>query len=321
MKKCLLVVVSTVLVVILAVGCAGVTSPVTSPTPDSANASSPVTSAVPTPTPNQANDPLPATSAVPLPETTSAVEKSNFRVWISDEVNNIDHFEELWVTVTGIGVVKRGGGDNVTMVDDNFTEVPVPLHLLRDDNATMLWDGQLEDGDYVKVFLYIDDNITQWTLSDKADENATAEVKLPSGKLQISKPFTLNNNELPVDFVCDATVVKAGNKNVIGGKYILKPQLAASGIGQNIVPVQAKVKSNESNKPKPKQSNFQGTIEVIDDNSTWLMDLEGYTELLTVEISQAVIKGEPEEGLEAKVKGRLDGDTILASKVEIMLAD
>jgi hypothetical protein len=100
----------------------------------------------------------------------------------------------------------------------------------------------------------------------------------------------------------------------------LKPQLAASGTGQNIVPVPAKGKPNKPKKPK--QSNFQGTIEDIsDDNSTWLMDLEGYTELLTVDISEAVIDGEPGEGLEAQVRGRLDGDTILASKVEIMVAD
>ena len=320
MKKCLLVAASIGLAIVLAAGCAGTTSPVISPTPDSADSPSPATSVVPLPTPDSTNAPLPATSTAPSLETTTAVEKSNFRVWISDEGNNIDHFKSLLVTITGIGVVKKDAGDNVTMIDDNFTEVQVELTELRDDNATILWDGQLEDGDYVKVFLYIDDNFTQWTLADEADENATAEVRLPGGKLQISKPFTLDNNELPVDFVCDATVVKAGNKDVIGGKYILRPQLAASGIGQKIVAVQVKVKSNESQKPK--QSNFQGTIEDIDDgNSTWLMDLQGYTELLTVDISQAVIKGESEEGLEAKVKGRLDGDTILASKVTIIVTD
>jgi hypothetical protein len=112
-------------------------------------------------------------------------------VWISDEVNYIEDFESLLVTITGIGVVKRGGGDNVTQItDENYTEV-VDLRDLEDDNATLLWDGQLEDGDYVKVFLYIDDNFTQWTLED---DNATAEeVKIPGGKLHISKPFTLDN--------------------------------------------------------------------------------------------------------------------------------
>jgi len=301
MKKIMIATTILALVAVLAVGCAGVESPITAPTPS------------PRPAPSVSPTPSPA----PSPDITSATERSNFRVWISDEVNYIEDFESLLVTITGIGVVKRGGGDNVTQItDENYTEV-VDLRDLEDDNATLLWDGQLEDGDYVKVFLYIDDNFTQWTLED---DNATAEeVKIPGGKLHISKPFTLDNNQLPVDYVCDVTVVKAGRKDVPGGKYIVKPQLAASGTGQNIVPVQAKVKSNESKKPK--QSDFQGTIAVIDDNSTWLMDFQGYTELLTVDISQAVIKGEPEEGLEAKVKGRLDGDTILASKVEIMVAD
>ena len=301
MKKIMIATTILALVAVLAVGCAGVESPITAPTPS------------PRPAPSVSPTPSPA----PSPDITSATERSNFRVWISDEVNYIEDFESLLVTITGIGVVKRGGGDNVTQItDENYTEV-VDLRDLEDDNATLLWDGQLEDGDYVKVFLYIDDNFTQWTLED---DNATAEeVKIPGGKLHISKPFTLDNNQLPVDYVCDVTVVKAGRKDVPGGKYIVKPQLAASGTGQNIVPVQAKVKSNESKKPK--QSDFQGTIAVIDDNSTWLMDFQSYTELLTVDISQAVIKGEPEEGLEAKVKGRLDGDTILASKVEIMVAD
>jgi len=177
-------------------------------------------------------------------------------VWISDEVNYIEDFKSLLVTITGIGVVKRGGGDNVTQItDENYTEV-VDLRDLEDDNATLLWDGQLEDGDYVKVFLYIDDNFTQWTLED---DNATAEeVKIPGGKLHISKPFTLDNNQLPVDYVCDVTVVKAGRKDVIVGvKYILKPQLAASGTGQNIVPVEAKGKAEKHKEQHEEQNEEQ----------------------------------------------------------------
>ena len=218
MKKCLVVMITLMLVAVLSIGCAGIPS-LSTPPPSTPTPSTPM--------------PTPSTPA-PSPDPTSAVEKPNFRVWISDEVNNIDHFDSLLVTITGIGVVKSGEGDNVTQIE-NFNEVTVDLKDLQDDNATILWDGQLEDGDYVKVFLYA--TPTEWTL---VDENATAEVKLPSGKLHISKPFTLADDQLPVDFVCDVTVVKAGKKDVIGGKYILKPQLAASGTGHNIVPVEAK---------------------------------------------------------------------------------
>ena len=256
MKKCLIVMTTLMLVAVLSVGCAGMPS-LPMPAPSTPASSTPVPST-----------PTPATSTpAPSPESTSAVEKSNFRVWISDEVNNIDHFKSLLVTITGIGVVKSGEGDNVTHIDVNFTEVTVDLKDLQEDNATLLWDGQLEDGDYVKVFLYA--TPTEWTL---VDENATAEVKLPSSKLHISKPFTLTNNQLPVDFVCDVTVVKAGRKDIIGGKYILKPQIAASGTGQNIVPVEAQGKTekhkeqheehNEEQQGKPEKGEL--SLEIVE---------------------------------------------------------
>ena len=52
-------------------------------------------------------------------------------------------------------------------------------------------------------------------------------MKLPSNKLQISKPFTISSDSA-VNFVYDIMVVKAGKS----GKYILKPQIAESGADQ-----------------------------------------------------------------------------------------
>ena len=57
-------------------------------------------------------------------------------------------------------------------------------------------------------------------------------LKLPSGKLQISKQFTLDE-DMFVDFVFDITVIKAGKS----GKYILKPQIAESGPNQEYTEV------------------------------------------------------------------------------------
>jgi len=77
-----------------------------------------------------------------------------------------------------------------------------------------------------------------------AGDNAT--VKLPGGKLQISKPFTAQADGT-VSFVFDITIVKAGQS----GKYILKPQVAESGSNQKFIDVtpeaqQGQEKNNEA---------------------------------------------------------------------------
>ena len=43
---------------------------------------------------------------------TLAEEEVNFRLWISDEANDIDDFDELWVTITQVGV-QQGGESGV----------------------------------------------------------------------------------------------------------------------------------------------------------------------------------------------------------------
>ena len=39
-------------------------------------------------------------------------EEVNFRLWVSDEPNDIDDFDELWVTITQVGV-QQGGESGV----------------------------------------------------------------------------------------------------------------------------------------------------------------------------------------------------------------
>ena len=88
-----------------------------------------------------------------------------------------------------------------------------------------------------------------WDPAEDPDTNVDyeiTEVKLPSEKLQISKPFTISSeNGQVVDFVFDITVIKTGKT----GKYILKPQLAQSGPGQEIVDVGSKGKQEKPGKP------------------------------------------------------------------------
>jgi len=196
MKKCLVAMTTLMLVAVLATGCAQVPS-------------------MPTPT-----SPTPAPSEAPTPTPTG--EKANFRLLLSDEVNAIDDFDKLWVTITRIGVHQAGEEDGWIEYDlDSPAEVD--LTELIGDNATEIWSGQLDDGDYTKVFIYVED--VTGILNDD-DDGETVNVKLPSNKLQISKPFTISDSV--VNFVYDITVIKAGES----GKYILKPQVAESGANQ-----------------------------------------------------------------------------------------
>jgi hypothetical protein len=201
MRKGLVAMIILALVAVLAAGCESVS--------------------LPTPAPEQEHAPTP----MPAP-TVKTVEKENFRLLISDEVNAIEDFEHLYVTISSIGVHQSGeaggwrefdplddpDGDNITGID---------LRPLEGENALAIWSGNLTDGEYTKVFINVE-NVT----GILADGGGTADVKLSSNKLQISKPFTIGDSV--VNFVYDITVVEAGKSD----KYILKPQIAQSGANQ-----------------------------------------------------------------------------------------
>ena len=162
-------------------------------------------------------------SSSPAPVALAAVvtaDEPNFVVLISDEPNDIDDFSELWVTVSGIGFVM---GDGEGIIEQSFEPVDIPLTDLIGDAAIALWTGELPEGDYVKIFIYVDE---VWgTLVEP--EGEVVEIKLPSNKLQLDMPFDVGEEET-TEFVFDISVFKAGNS----GQYILKPQLTESGQGQ-----------------------------------------------------------------------------------------
>jgi len=263
--------------------------------------------------------PSPAPSQAPTPATAPAGEKGNFRLLISDEVNAIDHFASLNVTISKIGIHGSGDSGNWTEFIPDITEVD--LKLLVGENATEIWSGYVEPGEYNKVFIHVD-NVT--AILDDAD-GGKADVKLPSDKLQISKPFTLGP-DLSVSFVFDITIVEAGKS----GQYVLKPQIGESGAGKpfNLVTAHGKPevtgnpgdKGKSGGKGKPEagvagELEFEGTIDIID-GTTWTMTIEGET--WKVDVSGAEIKGAPAAELEAEVKGTVvEPYTIVASEVKI----
>jgi hypothetical protein len=146
----------------------------------------------------------------------SAADLGRMNFYVSDQQNAIDGFEHLNVTVSKVGFQRGGESGNWTEYDvDNRT---VDLTELKGDNATLLRTFDVPAGNYTKVFIHVDG--VNGTLTD----GSTAEVKLPSSKLQLNENFEVAPDS-EVDFVYDITVIKRGNS----GKYNIKPVASESG--------------------------------------------------------------------------------------------
>jgi hypothetical protein len=243
-------------------------------------------------------------------------EGANFRLLVSDEPNAIGDFTELNVTITRIGVQQGGESGSWEEWEIEPAET-VDLTVLQGTNSTEIWSGELEDGTYNKVFIYVSEVVG--TLTEEVEGEPT--VRLPSGKLQVSKPFDVASGEI-TDFVFDITVIKTGADD----KYILKPQIADSGPDQEITEVDARGKPQDTGKPegvgkpdKPGEQNgeeFTGTILELVDDDTWLMEIDGAER--TVVVTDAEIEGTPDVGLQAEVEGTVNEDEeIVAIKVEV----
>ena len=125
---------------------------------------------------------------------------ANFRMLLSDEPNAIDDFETVMVTITGIGLLPAG--EDAEWINIELTEPwEGDLKELLGDNASEVWGGIIPEGDYTKAFIYVED--IEATLTG----DVAATVKIPSGKLQISKPFSVDDGEI-VDFVFDITIIR-----------------------------------------------------------------------------------------------------------------
>jgi hypothetical protein len=153
----------------------------------------------------------------------------NFRLLVSDEVNAIGDFSELWVTISTIGVHQAGNRETWLRfsppVPDGENAFAVNLVPLAGKVAQEVWSGTIPPGDYTKAFVYVD--AVSGTLAANGQQVA---LTLPSGKLQISKPFSVENGTTTA-FVYDLTVVSTGAGQG-GDDYLLKPQLSESGADQ-----------------------------------------------------------------------------------------
>ena len=162
----------------------------------------------------------------------------NFRLLISDEKNDIEDFSALWIRVVGLGLVQgdEEGVEEQWFETDHIAEVN--LRELEGDRAVETWVGYVESGDYVKVFLYVDE-VWGTFAEGVGEEGDEPVIKLPSEKLQLTLPVRIEEadeeeeetegaEEPMAEFVFDITVHRAGNS----GQYILSPQASESGQGK-----------------------------------------------------------------------------------------
>lgn len=160
----------------------------------------------------------PAIVATPVPDP-----DGNFVFLISDDVNAISEFESVDVSISSIGLLASDTPDRWLEFEPEVAEVD--LTLVPGDKTQEIWRGNIPQGEYSKVFIYVSE--ARGILKETGRE---VEVKLPGQKLHISKQFQISNDAV-TSFTYDLTVVAAGSSPG-GPKYILKPQVEQSGADQ-----------------------------------------------------------------------------------------
>jgi hypothetical protein len=164
--------------------------------------------------------PAPGPGPLPVMPGPQPGPEGNFVFLISDDVNAIGDFQSLSISVSNIGLQR--GAEAGQWIEFDPEVGTVDLTLLRGDKARELWRGDVPEGQYTKVFIHVSD------VSGVLEETGRpVDVKLPSERLQISKPFEVTGDSV-ASFVYDVTVVQAGKS----GQYILKPEAGQSGVDQ-----------------------------------------------------------------------------------------
>lgn len=143
--------------------------------------------------------------------------EGTFVFLISDDVNAIGDFQNLNISISKIGLQLEG--ESSRWIELNPEVEIIDLTLLQGDKAQEIWRGNVPEGQYTKVFIHVS-NVS----GILKETDGLVSVKLPSEKLQISKPFSVTSGSV-VNFVYDVTVVEAGKR----GQYIIKPQAGESG--------------------------------------------------------------------------------------------
>jgi hypothetical protein len=146
----------------------------------------------------------------------------NFVFLVSDDVNAIEDFENVYVTIESVRTLKSGkdaGWIGFEPETKTFDLAALPGEVTQE-----LWRGNLPEGSYKQVF--IDVSKVNGVLKSTG---GNVEIKLPANKLILSVPFEVAPG-YTTSFVYDLTVIQKGN-----GDYQLKPQAGESGASKTPV--------------------------------------------------------------------------------------
>ncbi len=143
-------------------------------------------------------------------------EGDNFRLLVSDAPADIEDFEYLIVELSKTRIFKIGGDGKG--FEEKDLDASVDLTKVVGESSMEVLSTELEPGMYNKIELYVD------SVDAKAN-GETANVMVPSGKLQIIKSFEVVDGQVTT-FVFDINVVKKGQNN----EYNLLPVISKSGV-------------------------------------------------------------------------------------------
>jgi len=163
-------------------------------------------------------DPQPEPSPVMMVARPNA--EGNFIFLISDDVNAINDFVSVNVSISKINLLRSGEIDQVIEFEPEIGEVD--LTLVQGDKTQEIWRGDIPEGEFTSVSIEVSD--VRGILKETGEE---VEIKLPGQKLHISNRFQVSADTITT-FTYDLTVIAAGNSDH-SLKYILKPQLDQSG--------------------------------------------------------------------------------------------
>lgn len=140
---------------------------------------------------------------------------------ISDQPGAIEDFSYLNVSFAEARVF-RSAANNTTAAEtiDLDGTRSVDLTRVTGTTAVSLINTSLATGQYEKIELYVD------TVDARAN-GAEVDVKVPPGKLMLTRPFTVTANST-TSFVFDIQVTLRGNAQNNQG-YILRPVISQSG--------------------------------------------------------------------------------------------
>lgn len=155
--------------------------------------------------------------SVSLVACSTPTSQSSLAVYVSDAPADINSFDYVNVTFDSVRIFPEDGQPQRVAVDNLSA---VNLREVQGEARSYLLNSSVNPGNYTSMELYVD-------TVDASIDQEDVEVKVPSEKLQLNKPFAVAPGET-TEFVFDIQVVLRGNEANNQG-YILRPNIGESG--------------------------------------------------------------------------------------------